>query len=269
MASRRRSSQETVLITGASSGIGAALARRFAQGGYGLVLVARNAAALAALADELRSAHRVRVTIEPLDLRSPGAAATLAARLRRRRLPVGILVNNAGTIELGPFARMPATRGQQLIALNVAAATALLSAFLPAMIRRRRGRILNVCSVASFLPVPAMATYAASKAYLLSLSESLAAELDGSGVTVTALCPGVTATPMKAAAERSHPRVKHLPGFAVAAADAVAAEGFEACLRGEAICVPGLVNQVATLSGRVLPNWLVRRIVSLVGRQTL
>jgi uncharacterized protein len=258
--------RETALITGASSGIGAALARRFAAKHFDLVLVARRAAKLRALARTLAAEHSVRVRVAAVDLRRPGSVEALAASMRRGRVSVDILVNNAGVIEVGRFTSMPAERCQELIALNVAVTTELLSRFLPPMVRRGHGRVLNVCSVASFLPVPTMATYAATKAYLLSLSESLAEELDGTGVTITALCPGITDTPMKTAIERTHPRVASLPGLAVSAVGGVAADGVDACMRGEVVRIPGLLNQVATLSGRALPRWLVRRVAGVVGR---
>jgi len=269
MTARKARRRQTALITGASSGIGAALAHCFAEGGCDLVLVARHAARLRSLARTLATTHAVHVRVATVDLQRPRAAQALAAAMRRRRVPVDILVNNAGIIELGRFAAMPAARNQQLVAVNVAAATALLSCFLPAMVRRGRGRVLNVCSIASFLPVPSMATYAATKAYLLSLSESLSEELDGSGVTVTALCPGITDTPMKTGVERAHPRVRSLPRLAVADARTVAAEGYEACMRGEAVRIPGFLNQVTTLSGRALPRWLVRRVAGMIGRRAL
>jgi short-subunit dehydrogenase len=269
MTTRRAKRRQTALVTGASSGIGAELARCFAQGGCDLVLVARHAGRLRSLARALEAAHPVRVRVARMDLSRPGAAEALAASMRRRRIPVDILVNNAGIVELGRFAAMPAARSRQLVALNVAAATALLSCFLPPMVRRAHGRVLNVCSIASFLPVPSMATYAATKAYLLSLSESLSEELDGTGVTITALCPGVTQTPMKATVERAHPRVQGLPRLAVGDAAAVAAEGYEACMRGEAVRVPGLFNRVTTLSGQTLPRWLVRRVAGILGRQAM
>lgn len=266
MKAHRARRRETALITGASSGIGAALAHCFAKGRCDLVLVARRATRLKALARELEAEHPVRVRVAAADLLRPRSIDALAASMRRERVPIDILVNNAGIIEVGPFTRMTAARSQEIIALNVAATTALLSRFLPPMVRRGHGRVLNVCSVASFLPVPTMATYAATKAYLLSLSESLAEELDGTGVTVTALCPGVTETPMKAAIERSHPRVSRLPRLAVSDVATVAAEGYDACLAGEAVRISGLVNQVATLSGRALPRWIVRRVAAVIGR---
>ena len=269
MTTHKPKRRQTALITGASSGIGAALARCFAQGGVDLVLVARHAGRLRALARTLGTTHPVQVHVAAVDLAQPRAAERLAATMRQRRIPIDILVNNAGVVELGRFAAMPAARSQQLIALNVAAATALLSCFLPPMIRRGRGRVLNVCSIASFLPVPSLATYAATKAYLLSLSESLSEELEGTGVTITALCPGVTQTPMKSTVQRAHPRVRNLPRLAVTDADGVAAEGYEACMGGEPVRVPGFLNRVATVSGQTLPRWLVRRVAGVVGRRAM
>ncbi len=269
MTTRQPKRRQTALITGASSGIGAALAYCFAKGGCDLVLVARRAGRLRTFARTLAAAYPVRVRVAAADLVRPRAAQALAASMRRRRIPIDILVNNAGVIELGRFAAMPAARSQRLITLNVAAATALLSCFLPPMIRRGHGRVLNVCSIAAFLPVPSLATYAATKAYLLSLSESLSGELEGCGVTITALCPGITQTPMKTAVERAHPRVRNLPRLAVTDADGVAAEGYEACMRGEAVRVPGFLNRVTTVSGQTLPRWLVRRVAGIVGRQAM
>ncbi len=259
----------TVLITGASSGIGAALAHRFARAGNRLVLVARRADRLQALARALADEHGVSAIVLGADLAQAGAAAALAARLRRRRLTIDILVNNAGVLEHGAFVRLNAERQQQLIDLNVSGLTAMLAQFVPAMVERGRGRVLNVASIAAFQPVPSLATYAASKAYVLSLSESLAEELRDSGVTVTALCPGITATPMLRTAAEASASLARLPDFLIADVDAVAAEGYEACMQGEVIRVPGLLNQAATIAGRAVPKWLLRRIAGSIGRSTL
>ncbi len=257
----------TVLVTGASSGIGEALARCFAAGGHRLVLVARNADKLKALAQALQAQHGVAVEVLPADLTQASAAAALAARLKRRRRSVDVLINNAGVLEQGTFAAIPAAQHQALIDLNVSGLTAMLAAFLPPMIARGSGRVMNVASIAAFQPVPGLATYAATKAYVLSLSESLAEELRGSGVTVTALCPGITATAMLDRATEDNARLARLPGVLVADVEAVAAEGCRACLAGEVIAVPGAVNQAAALATRATPRWLVRRIAGAVGRK--
>lgn len=263
------SSRPTALVTGASSGIGASLAGCFGRGGHDLVLVARSADKLRALAASLSRSCGVRAIVLPADLSQPGAAAALAARLQRRRIAVDVLVNNAGVLEHGAFVGMPAARHQQLIDLNVSGLTAMLAAFVPAMVRRRSGRVLNVASIAAFQPVPSLATYAATKAYVLSLSESLAEELRDSGVTVTALCPGITDTPMVSTATARSRGLTRLPGFLVGDVDQVAAEGYRACMGGEAIRVPGVVNLAATLAARATPKWLLRRVAGTLGRGSL
>ena len=269
MRSEPRSKPPTALITGASSGIGEALAHAFAREGHALVLVARSADRLQALAAALREAHGTRCDVMPADLAQPGAAQALAAALRRKRRRVDVLVNNAGMLEQGAFAAGDAERHQRLIALNVGGLTALLAAFVPAMVARGHGRVLNVASIAAFQPLPGLATYAASKAYVLSLSESLAEELRGSGVTVTALCPGITATAMLDGAAADNARLAKLPGFLVGDVDAVAAAGCRACLAGEVIVVPGFVNRAATLAAGATPKWLLRRVAGALGRKVL
>ncbi|HOM12134.1 MAG TPA: SDR family NAD(P)-dependent oxidoreductase [Rubrivivax sp.] len=248
----------TALVTGASSGIGEALARCFAGGGFDLVLVARSAAKLQALAAELQAAHSVAVRVLPADLAAPGAAAALHAALRRRRVAVDVLVNNAGVLEHGAFTDIAASRHQQLIDLNIGALTAMLAQFVPDMRERGWGRVLNVASLAAFQPVPTLATYAATKAYVLSLSEALAVELGGSGVSVTALCPGFTDTPMIGAGPPGSGKLPQLPAVLVGHAADVAAAGYRACLRGEVVCVPGAINRAGSLASRVLPRRLVR-----------
>ena len=188
----------TVLVTGASSGIGEALAGLFAEAQYDLILVARSESKLEALADRLADEHGTMVLVRPADLSQPGSIKALAHSLAREGQQVDVLVNNAGVLEHGAFVEMGADDHQQMISLNVAGLTDLLSHFLPPMVERGSGRVLNVASIAAFQPVPSLATYAATKAYVLSLSEALSEELRGSGVTVTTLCPGVTATNMVA-----------------------------------------------------------------------
>jgi uncharacterized protein len=259
----------TALITGASSGIGESLASIFAQAGHDLVLVARSAGKLEELAVTIAAAHGVKVWAEPCDLAAPQAAAELAAALRKKRRPIDVLVNNAGVLAQGPFAAMNASAHQQMIGLNIAGLTALLAEFVPPMVERGKGRVLNVASIAAFQPVPSLATYAATKAYVLSLTESLAEELKGTGVTITALCPGVTATNMLTAARSANAKLGQLPGFLVGDVDDVARQGFDACMKGEVICVPGVVNRAAMIASRSTPKWLVRRIGGIVGRKAL
>jgi short-subunit dehydrogenase len=255
------------MITGASSGIGEALAHGCARAGFNLVLVARSADKLQALARQLAADHGVKAWAAPADLTQDGAAQRLAATMRRSRRPIDLLVNNAGVLEHGSFVDMPAQRHRAMIDLNIAALSDMLAAFVPAMVERGQGRVLNVASIAAFQPVPSLATYAATKAYVLSLTESLAEELQGSGVSITALCPGITATAMLDKATQSNSRLGTLPEFVVGQADAVAEQGLQACLQGKVICVPGALNRAATVAGRATPRWLVRRVGGAVARR--
>ena len=254
------------LITGASSGIGEALAHCFAAAGHDLVLVARSADKLRALARQLEEKHQILVSVMPADLAQPDGASRLCTALQRKRRVPDVLVNCAGVLQQKAFAAMPADAHQGIIDLNISALTALLAQLLPAMLRRGSGRILNVASIAAFQPIPLLATYAASKAYVLSLTESLSEELRGSGVTVTALCPGITATGMLETAAQANAQLGRLPAFLIGKVDAVARQGFEACMRGDVICVPGVVNRVATLASRSTPKWLLRRVGELLAR---
>jgi short-subunit dehydrogenase len=259
---------ETVLITGASSGIGEELAKNFAKGGCDLVLVARSEEKLMALAHKLKSDAKVKVWVESADLSRQGAAKNLATDLNQQGIEIDILVNCAGVLENGNFVDLSSSSQQALIDLNVSGLTNMLSYFLPPMVARGKGRILNVASIAAFQPIPGLATYAATKAYVLSLTESLAAELSDSGVSVTALCPGVTATNMVASA-REKSGGFNVPAFMIGEVEQVAAQGYQACLKGEVICVPGAVNLAATIMGRATPKWLLRRISGAMGRYTL
>ncbi len=258
----------TAMVTGASSGIGEALARLFAKDGHDLVLVARSADKLESLAKRLRKKHDVSVRVEPADLSRRTAGKTLAASMRRQSIEVDILVNNAGVLEHAPFIDLPESDHKRLIDLNVSGLTNMLNHFLPPMVERGSGRILNVASIAAFQPVPGLATYAATKAYVLSLTESLAEELLGSGVTVTALCPGITATNMVSSAQEKSSGLKKIPGFLIGDVDDVAAQGYRACMKGDVICVPGTLNLATTVTGRAMPKWLIRRLSGVVGRYT-
>ena len=230
------------------------------------MLVARNTARLDALAASLTADYRVKVWVLPTDLARPGAAEALAAALKRKRINIDVLVNNAGVLQQGAFTSMRPRRHQELIDLNVAGLTGMLAQFLPPMCKRGRGRVLNVASIAAFQPIPLLATYAATKAFVLSLTESLAEELKGCGVTVTALCPGITATNMLSSATSANARLAKLPGFLVGDADLVADEGYQACMQGDVIRIPGVVNQAMTLASRATPKWLLRRVAGTLAR---
>jgi hypothetical protein len=255
------------VITGASAGLGAAFAPLFAAAGYDLVLVARRRAALAQLAERMRREHRVRATPLAIDLARPDAPRRVRDAVRATR--VEVLVNNAGVYEVGPFTAIPPERIDAMIQLNCVALTALTRLFLPKMLERGAGRILNVASVASFQAVPQLAAYAATKAFVLSLSEALVEELRGTGVTITALCPGITETEGVTRARRTSSVVGAVPDLAVSDETEVALQGFRACMAGEPVCVPGALNKVATsvnLVPRTLARWVggavIRRLAS-------
>ncbi len=260
---------KTALITGASSGIGEALAGCFARGGFDLVLVARSAGKLEALAAALRVRHKIKVRVQPADLSKPESAGQLAAAMKRARRKISVLVNNAGVMEHGVFAGMAPQRHQDLIDLNVSGLTAMLAHFVPPMVARGHGHVLNVASVAAFQPIPTLATYAATKAYVLSLTESLSEELKGTGVSITALCPGITATNMLSTAAVAHSQLEKLPRFLIGDAAKVAAEGYAACIRGDVINVPGAINRAAIFAGRATPKWLVRKVGGTLSRKSI
>src|SRR5882724_4268317 len=183
---------ETVLITGASSGIGLELAKCFAADGCKLVLVARNTDALEKLAEELRRKNKIEAIVLTADLSLPETPRRIFQELSAQKISVDVLVNNAGFGLHDAFAKLPLQRQLEIIQVNVTALTELTGLFLPGMIERKRGGILNVASVAGFLPGPNMAVYYASKAFVLSFTEALAEELAEAGVTISAFCPGAT-----------------------------------------------------------------------------
>ena len=258
--------RETVLVTGASGGIGLELAQVFAEHDFDLILVARRESELEALAERCRSKYGVRVHVLPMDLLVPDAPAKLVQQIEDCGLDVDVLVNNAGLLDMGGFAEIEIDRHERLLQLNVIVLTSLTRLLLPAMIERGRGRILNVASTSSFQPVPSLALYAASKAFVLSLSESLSEELKGTGVTVTALCPGITKTEMYDRTHEEFTIARSVPGFLVSDVEAVAREGYEACLAGRAVVVPGLPNQLLASAVGLYPRWIVRGIGGLIGR---
>ena len=260
--------QGRALITGASTGIGLELAREFAAHGHPLILVARNEAKLQELAGELTRAHGVEATVIATDLGERNGPALLFDSVLQRGLDVGILVNNAGVMETGAFQEADTEALVAIVRLNVEALTALTSLFLKPMLSRGSGRILNVASLAGFQPLPSMAVYAASKAYVLSLTEALAEEMRGKGVTVSALCPGFTDTQMVQSAKRENPAFRALPSALIADAKSVASEGYRACMSGEVIRVPGLALQMAT--GLIqAQRSITRTLTGLLGRRAL
>ena len=251
----------TALITGASAGIGQHLAREFARNGHDLVLVARREAPMQKLADELTGEFNIACAVHALDLCEKDAADDLFTRVSET--PIDILVNNAGVLSGGAFAKMDAAAVDNMTTLNVQTLTDLCHRFIPPMVSRGYGRILNVASVAAFQPVPKLAVYAATKAYVLSLSEGLSIELASRGVTVTALCPGYTDTEMLRGPVAASSGGIKIPEFTVLDPARVAADGYAACMAGDALKVPGLGYAAAMATSRLLPKWLVRRIAGM------
>ena len=248
------------LVTGASRGIGLELARLFARDGHDLVLVARNGVGLAGLAAELKQRFGVAIKVMPKDLADPATPAGIASRLEVDGLSVDVLVNNAGFGAYGPFAEELLEEQLAMMQVNMVALTHLTRLLLPGMIERRSGRILNVASTAAFQPGPLMAVYYATKAYVLSLSEALANELEGSGVTVTALCPGPTATAFATRADMEGSRLFSRPPMSAAE---VAAAGYRGLMRGKSLVVPGARNRTAAFTVRLVP----RRTAASVARR--
>ena len=250
---------ETALVTGASGGIGEELAKLIAAGGRNVVLLARSADKLRSLAEELQRRHGISATPIATDLSRPDAADTILDTMAERSAAIDILVNNAGYAMFGPFAEADAEEQIRMLNVNVIALTALTRRLLPGMLERRRGRVLNVGSTAGFQPGPLMAVYYASKAYVLSLSEALADETAGSGVTVTCLCPGPTHTGFQSRARMGNARLLRMS--AVMSAAEVARAGYDGMMAGRTLVIPGLLNKAVVQIGRFSPRKLVTRVV--------
>lgn len=251
------------LVTGASSGIGAALARELARHGHDLVLTARRTAPMEALATELR-AQGATVTVIAADLGKPGAAASLATELDRRQLAVDVLVNNAGLGAGGPFHESDPARVSEMLHVNVVALTELTRALLPGMVGRARGRVLLVASTAAFQPGPSMAVYCASKAFVLNFGEAIGYELRGTGVTVTTLCPGPTLTEFTEGANTGKSVLFTGPMANVMSPAEVARQGYRALAAGKRVHVVGFTNKLVAASGRFSPRALSLPVTSAI-----
>lgn len=251
--------QRVALVTGASAGIGRELAREFARHGHDVVLTARRRVELEQLAGELRRDYGVRVLCVDGDLGDSDFPTALHAQLAERGVQVEVLVNNAGFGLMGDFVGLDERRQLDMLQLNVVALTHLTRLFVPAMVQRGHGGVLNVASVAAFQPGPTMAVYHATKAFVVSFSRALREELRGSGVTVTVLCPGVTSTEFTSVAGV---RESTLVRLTSADARGVARAGHRGLRRGRAVIVPGLLNRTVASSSRVLPQGLVTRLAA-------
>lgn len=252
-AARRR----VALVTGASSGIGRELARLFASDGWDLVLVARREAALRDLAGDL-AGHGRAMHVIAIDLAVPGGPARVADELAARGLEIDALVNSAGLGAWGPFAEAAWAAERDVLAVNIVALTALTKLLLPGMLARGRGRILLLASTAAFQPGPLMAVYFASKVYVLHFGIALAVELEGTGVTVTTLCPGPTRTGFAGVAGAEESGL--FAGGRGMDAAAVARTGYRAMLAGRPLTVIGTWNRVLALATRMAPRMFAARV---------
>ncbi|MDP1825708.1 MAG: SDR family oxidoreductase [Archangium sp.] len=253
------SPRPVALITGASAGLGEQFAHLFARDGHDVVLVARSAARLEPVAERLRL-HKITPHVLAEDLSQPGAAARVYDAVKAKGLEVSFLVNNAGYGSTGAFLDLPVEKEVEMVQLNCTALLELSHRFGQDMRARKTGRILNIASTAGFQPGPYMATYYATKAFVVSFSEALAHELKDSGVTVTCHCPGATATEFAGRAGNDSSRLFQRPG--IAKAQDVAAHAYEAMLQGEVLSVHGLLNWVAMQSVRVSPRAVLRSIAA-------
>ncbi|HEY0855965.1 MAG TPA: SDR family oxidoreductase [Albitalea sp.] len=253
----------TALITGASSGIGKALAEQFARDGHQLVLAARSVGKMEALARDLEQRHGVRVTVIGADLQTPEGAAQLHADVHARGLTISALVNNAGYGAFGEFKGSALAPELAMMQLNMSTVVALTKLFMPDLIATR-GKILNTASTAAFQPGPYMAVYYATKAFVLSFSEAIAEELKDTGVTVTALCPGPTASGFQDKADMHASAL--VKGKELPTAEAVARSGYRAMQRGRRVHIPGAMNWLMAQSPRFVPRSMVTALVKAMSR---
>lgn len=250
----------TTLITGASTGIGYELSKIVARNKHNVVLVSRNKEKLEQLAEELRAEHSVEVTVIPSDLAVAGASHAVVRELEKRGVTIDILVNNAGFGMFGKFAGSELKEIDELLQLNVVALTDLSRLLAPAMVQRKRGKIVNIASTAAFVPGPWMAVYYASKAYVLSLSEALATEMDGTGVTVTVVCPGPTATEFQGRAKMAQSKLFTM--VSPMTAYAVAEDTYKGMMAGKTIVIPGTSNQILAGTSRFIPRSVTAKLVA-------
>lgn len=254
---------ETVLITGASYGIGYELARVFAAHGHPLVLTARSHDKLEAIRREFEKQYNVPVQVITKDLSHPLSPEEIYRELKDRQTPVEILVNNAGFGSYGKFIETDLDHELEMIQVNISALTHLTKLFLKDMTARKKGRILNVASTAAFQPGPIMAVYYATKAYVLSFSRALREEFSGTGISVTALCPGPTASGFQKRADIGKIPLFHFGGL-VTSAEFVARKGYEGLMRGRAVVIPGWMNRLMVWGAKISPAWIAVKVVRLL-----
>lgn len=248
---------EYTLITGATSGIGRSFAWRMAQRGESLLLVSRDSGKLTKIRDEITSQHDVDVRILEADLSNPAAGQGVYEAAVEMGIHVGTLINNAGFNECGPFLETDLGKESAMIGLHAGSTTVLTKHFIPAMVKKGRGRVLNIASTGSFVPCPNNAVYAATKAYVLQFSKALHTELSGTGVTVTAVCPGATRSEF---ARKAGIEGTMLFKWFVLSPEQVVQEALKAVEREKASVVVGLYNKIVVGSARWTPEWIFSRV---------
>jgi uncharacterized protein len=253
---------KVALITGASGGIGLELALVFAKRGHDLVIVARSLEKLQELAQSLQQQYNIRVRVIAADLSEMSSVKNIYQTLKQENITVEYLINNAGFGDFGLFIESDWDKQEQMINLNITALTYLTRLYLPEMVNRKSGRIMNVASTASFQPGPLMSVYYASKAYVLHFSEAIADEVRNSGVTITALCPGATESGFQKAAANEESKL--IKGKKLPSSKEVAEYGYSAMMKGKRVAVHGTLNYLMTLGPRFAPRrlvvWIARKI---------
>ncbi len=253
--------RKTALITGASSGIGKGLASEFAKDGYNVVLAARSVAKMQTLADSLQKQYRITATVIAADLETDAGAAQLHADVKARGITISALANNAGYGTFGEFHKSELKSELAMMQLNMNTVVVLSKLFMPDLLASK-GKIINTASTAAFQPGPYMAVYYATKAFVLSFSEAIASELEGTGVTVTALCPGPTASGFQDKADMGNSAL--VKGKKLPTSDEVATAGYKAMQRGQRVYIPGTMNWLMAQSPRFTPRnmvtWIVKQI---------
>lgn len=257
------SKYKTAMITGASEGIGRSFAETFAKNGHDVVLVARNSLKLQALAQELEAKYPINAHVIAADLIPVDSAKALFNELQLKAIEVDILVNNAGMMQVEKLHQCNINNLNRLIQLNIQSLVNMTHYFMQAMIARGRGKIINVGSIASFMPTPNFAAYGASKAFVLSFSEGIAEELRGTGVSITCVCPGMTETKMLNHAEGFE---KYIPGFLKADPDELSNQAYKASMKGDVLFLDKLANKMLVQWATHCPRWFVRGIHGLFAR---
>ena len=246
------SQKPIALITGASSGIGLELSAQFAKHGYDLVLTARRETHLQELAGRLAQTHGIQAHVCLADLAQASGAEQITQFTTANNLHIDVLINNAGIGAHGAFTKVEPKTHLEIIQINIASLVQLTRCYLPAMLEKRRGGVMNIASTAAFVPGPLMAVYFATKAFVLSFSEALANECRGTGVSICCVCPGATITEFQARANISEAAI--LSSAAAMSAEAVAVEAYQGFAAGKPVVITGLVNKVAVLASHLVPR---------------